>query len=53
MVMQQSNLALDSYVSFIAIRDRLTSFYIEPWVVENGGMGGQNLIGYDPRFDAA
>lgn len=53
-VKEQSNLNLDTYVSFLHIRDSVSSFYIEPWIEDNGGIGGQQgnfLLGYDPRFE--
>jgi hypothetical protein len=53
-VMQSSGLNLDSYVSYIEVRDRATSLYIEPWIADNGGIGGQEgalALGYDPRFE--
>lgn len=32
------------FASFIAVRDAQTSALIEPWVAENGGVGGQTLL---------
>lgn len=41
--------ALDSYVSYLAVRDVETSRLVEPWV-EGGGIGG---LGVDFRFAGA
>lgn len=42
----KSGAALESYESFILVRDRWTSHYIEPWVT-GAGLGGMET---DPRF---
>jgi hypothetical protein len=47
----ESGVPLESYVSFIAVRDAHTSQLIEPWVDGNGGVGGQTSE--DFRFGVA
>jgi hypothetical protein len=43
----EDNPTLDVYASFLAVRDAEVAALIEPWTVEAGGVGGQQL---DYRF---
>lgn len=55
--LQSINVVLDTYVSLVAERDRLSAAWLEPWVAEIGapvpyvGGGGSGPLEYDYRFN--